>query len=217
MTVDMRQLYNKLDPLIPASTTVNTNTIPQHSDELGIQNNVLLPLFNLSPATVIYDRPASTHPTADYTNINGNVPSQTSSATTEIQDVSAFINRFVLYEGMHNNSHASNEYKNIPEKDVNMYDFKITNSSFKIPSLYLQPPSYNNEEENNKIELVFEDPRRVFYIAENGSDSVNSEPVLVTIRLNKSQMLFRNHHFCDKCHPLFIINKDTCKPCVVVR
>lgn len=90
------------------------------------------------------------------------------------------------------------------------------------PSFNLEPPE-TNVEETNTLELRLQDPRRAFFIPEKSSEVPGSDPIVVSIKVHgdstfkkalpaNSQLSTR----CRKCHPLFIIDKNSCSPCVLV-
>ncbi|XP_046658781.1 uncharacterized protein LOC124353031 [Homalodisca vitripennis] len=134
-----------------------------------------------------------------------------------------FVNRFVL---------TPEEQKR--DKDRKQVD-KLHNLlppddqlTVSFPNFDLMPPMDDSDDsESNKIELHLQDPRRTFFIPnEDGNDfsKADAAPIVVTIPLHSYQksppMWFRNEKSedpCSRCHPSFIVNKETCMPCVIIR
>lgn len=135
-----------------------------------------------------------------------------------------FINRFVL----------------TPEElmqDKNKHDIERLHSlqppeaqlTVNFPNFELSPPLDDSDDsESNQIQLHLQDPRTAFFIpsgdAGSGFSKADAAPIVVTIPLHSNQhnipMLFRketSEEPCARCHPSFIVNKQNCVPCVVIR
>ncbi|BET01949.1 Hypothetical protein NTJ_14767 [Nesidiocoris tenuis] len=105
------------------------------------------------------------------------------------------------------------------------------------PSLELLPPLDTSIEETNTIELHLHDPRRVLYIPRDGGPSLQTkdEPIVVSINLTgrsrfrpqsplsntlsrSSQSLSRTRVAvdCPRCHPMFVIDRTNCSPCLLL-
>lgn len=135
-----------------------------------------------------------------------------------------FVDRFVLSPEelkQEKNRNDIDKFHNIlPPEDILTVNF---------PSFDLSPPvgDDSDDSESNKIELHLQDPRRNFFIPnDEGSDfsRADAAPIIVTIPLHSSEksspMWFRNKEpedACSRCHPVFIVNKETCMPCVIIR
>ncbi|XP_014270402.3 uncharacterized protein [Halyomorpha halys] len=90
------------------------------------------------------------------------------------------------------------------------------------PSYDLEPPE-TNVEETNTLELHLQDPRRAFFIPEKSSEVPGADPIVVSIKVHGDSSFRKavpvNNQLstrCQKCHPLFIIDKNNCSPCVLV-
>lgn len=135
-----------------------------------------------------------------------------------------FINRFVL----------------TPEElmqDKNKHDIERLHSlqppeaqiTVNFPNFELSPPLDDSDDsESNQIQLHLQDPRTAFFIPSGNAGShfskADAAPIIVTIPLHSNQqnipMLFRketSEEPCARCHPSFIVNKQNCVPCVVIR
>lgn len=82
------------------------------------------------------------------------------------------------------------------------------------PSLELEPPD-SKLGEGNTLELHLQDPRRAFYIPEGTSALPKDEPIVVSIRLRGESAFGKRN--CQRCHPLFLVDKANCSPCVLSR
>lgn len=135
-----------------------------------------------------------------------------------------FVDRFVLtpeeLKQEKNRNDIDKLHNILPPEDILTINF---------PSFDLSPPvgDDSDDSESNKIELHLHDPRRNFFIpSDEGSDfsKADAAPIIVSIPLHSSEksspMWFRNNEpedACSRCHPAFIVNKETCMPCVIIR
>ncbi|XP_024081237.1 uncharacterized protein LOC112126419 [Cimex lectularius] len=99
----------------------------------------------------------------------------------------------------------------------------VTPSTPEQPSLDLLPPFDASQEESNTIELHLHDPRREFYIPPAETQIPRDEPIVVSInvhgksRFKPTNFVKRRNSECSRCHPMFVIDKQNCSPCLLVR
>jgi len=135
-----------------------------------------------------------------------------------------FVNRFVL-------TPEEQKFDKDRHQVDKLHDLQPPDDHLRVsfPNFDLSPPYEDSDDsESNKIELHLQDPRRTFFIPsdedENDFSKADAAPIIVTIPLHSPQksppMWFRTNESadaCSKCHPSFIVNKDTCMPCVIIR
>lgn len=162
-----------------------------------------------------------------HTFINRFVPDQTlfSTHTKLGQPIEepVFINRFVLTP----EELAKEKDRMQVDKLHNLLppDDKLT---VNFPNFDLIPPiDDSTDSESNKIELHLQDPRRTLFIPsgdDNSFSKADAAPIVVSIPLHSQDrspnMWFRTDDStdpCSRCHPSFLVNKETCMPCVIIR
>lgn len=206
---------------------ITTTTI--QSESLSPIENT--PLVNFQPPSFVSGNTEKPEHYTDLPNDQYNVfinrfnPNQDTKTTTskpsETTEYYTFINRFIpsinnsdSYSGMID----SEQEQSIP-KQVHV---------IKVPLFDLEPPLQDSDEsDSNQIELHFQDHRRTFFIPESGSgeySNADDVPIVVTIPLHTSAdsppMWFRTNKSkdpCARCHPSFVVNKNNCMPCVIIR
>ncbi|RZF40268.1 hypothetical protein LSTR_LSTR016420 [Laodelphax striatellus] len=77
------------------------------------------------------------------------------------------------------------------------------------------------------FKLKIQDPRHAFFIPDNDNEQIPQDshvtPITITIQrpgsTNHHPMTFLNivPDTCYRCHPNFIVDKEACTPCVIIR
>ncbi|KAF6198751.1 hypothetical protein GE061_006773 [Apolygus lucorum] len=116
---------------------------------------------------------------------------------------------------------------------VNAQPFSRTESVFRSPdlvttvapdqpSLELLPPLDEVVDDTNTIELHLHDHRHDHYISNNGHPPPLDEPIVVSInlpsktRFRPASPFARAEKSCPRCHPMFVIDKTNCSPCLLL-
>uniref|UniRef100_A0A146L8P7 Chitin-binding type-2 domain-containing protein n=1 Tax=Lygus hesperus TaxID=30085 RepID=A0A146L8P7_LYGHE len=100
----------------------------------------------------------------------------------------------------------------------------ITTVAPDRPSLELLPPLDGSLDDTNTIELHLHDHRHDHYISSNGHPPPLDEPIVVSINLSGKSRFRPASPFarveapksCPRCHPMFVIDKTNCSPCLLI-